>query len=419
MGYCMGQMGLDVRDVQVGQNEQTEQPELAQDGRLPYEFMPVTNWGRKPNGAEMVQYDAPMFFSFTEHSLLHQYPNMRAECHWHIDFEFTHIIRGHMWYFVNGESIRLEEGQGIFVNSRQLHYGFTEDGTDCEFSCTLLNPSCMCMPNTVYERFVAPLMADERLPYMVCDPEDEHGSALLECMMRLHDAKFGQMPAAQTMHPATVDNMKLKDDTASLTVLSCFYTMVRELTAIAGEHGKNGSSKYDRKNPKIAILSKMIDYVQHNYVRQITLEEIASAGSVGRTKCAQIFHEMVDQTPIEFVNDVRMRAGAEMLDTTSMPVSDIAKNLVSHHRHSSRARSSGTCIRRPQPTGGICSSRPWTSYAIVMRLPQCWRRLLGQLRCGGEANVGRARRMRPKAKPRQMNATANIATNPVDDAHAP
>ena len=78
--------------------------------------MPVTNWGRKPNGAEMVQYDAPMFFSFTEHSLLHQYPNMRAECHWHIDFEFTHIIRGHMWYFVNGESIRLEEGQGIFVN---------------------------------------------------------------------------------------------------------------------------------------------------------------------------------------------------------------------------------------------------------------------------------------------------------------
>ena len=51
----MGQMGLDVRDVQVGQNEQTEQPELAQDGRLPYEFMPVTNWGtqaqRRGNGA--------------------------------------------------------------------------------------------------------------------------------------------------------------------------------------------------------------------------------------------------------------------------------------------------------------------------------------------------------------------------------
>ncbi|MDU2100201.1 cupin domain-containing protein [Bifidobacterium sp.] len=77
--------------------------------------MPITGWGRLPNGAEMVQYDAPMFFSFTEHSLLSQYPNMRAECHWHIDFEFTYIMRGHMWYFVNGETIRLDEGQGIFV----------------------------------------------------------------------------------------------------------------------------------------------------------------------------------------------------------------------------------------------------------------------------------------------------------------
>ena len=78
---------------------------------------------------------------FTEHSLLSHYPNMRAECHWHIDFEFTYIMRGHMWYFVNGETIRLDEGQGIFVNSRQLHYGFTKDNAECEFSCTLLNPT--------------------------------------------------------------------------------------------------------------------------------------------------------------------------------------------------------------------------------------------------------------------------------------
>ena len=112
--------------------------------------MPITGWGRLPNGAEMVQYDAPMFFSFTEHSLLSQYPNMRAECHWHIDFEFTYIMRGHMWYFVNGETIRLDEGQGIFVNSRQLHYGFTKDNAECEFSCTLLNPTRMGAPNAVY-----------------------------------------------------------------------------------------------------------------------------------------------------------------------------------------------------------------------------------------------------------------------------
>lgn len=90
--------------------------------------MPITGWGRLPNGAEMVQYDAPMFFSFTEHSLLSQYPNMRAECHWHIDFEFTYIMRGHMWYFVNGETIRLDEGKA---------YSLTRD------NCITVSPKTM------------------------------------------------------------------------------------------------------------------------------------------------------------------------------------------------------------------------------------------------------------------------------------
>ena len=138
-------------------NTADEEAQMERDEWASREVMPITNWGRRPDGSEIVQYDAPMFFSFTEHSLLHQYPHMRAECHWHVDLELTYIIHGHMWYFVNGETVRLDEGQAIFVNSRQLHYGFTKDGSDCEFSCTLLNPAKMCASFEVYDRFIAPL----------------------------------------------------------------------------------------------------------------------------------------------------------------------------------------------------------------------------------------------------------------------
>ena len=37
----------------------------------------------------------------------------------------------------------------------------------------------------------------------------------------------------------------------------------------------------------------------------------------------------------------------------------------------------------------------------------------------GEAKDGRVRRIRPNARPRQMNATANNATKPTDDAQEP
>lgn len=299
--------------------------------------MPITGWGRLPNGAEMVQYDAPMFFSFTEHSLLSQYPNMRAECHWHIDFEFTYIMRGHMWYFVNGETIRLDEGQGIFVNSRQLHYGFTKDNAECEFSCTLLNPTRMGAPNAVYERFIAPILADSLMPYIVFDADSEYGNALVDGIRRIHRAKFGcstcnEHPALSgpvssefvSSEPVDMLYRKLWSDSESLTVLSCFYAMVRALTAFAEEREGDGSRVGGVDEAKIAALRSMIDYVQQHYHQRVTLAQIAAAGCVGRTQCAVLFHDMVGQSPIEFVNDVRVRAGAELLATTQLPVAEIA-----------------------------------------------------------------------------------------------
>lgn len=299
--------------------------------------MSITGWGRLPNGAEMVQYDAPMFFSFTEHSLLSQYPNMRAECHWHIDFEFTYIMRGHMWYFVNGETIRLDEGQGIFVNSRQLHYGFTKDNAECEFSCTLLNPTRMGAPNAVYERFIAPILTDSSMPYIVFDADSEYGNALVDGIRRIHRAKFGcstcnEHPALSGLvssefvssEPVDMLYRKLWSDSESLTVLSCFYAMIRALTAFAEEREGDGSHVGGVDEAKIAALRSMIDYVQQHYHQRVTLAQIAAAGCVGRTQCAVLFHNMVGQSPIEFVNDVRVRAGAELLATTQLPVAEIA-----------------------------------------------------------------------------------------------
>ena len=115
--------------------------------------------------------------------------------------------------------------------------------------------------------------------------------------------------------------MTLTDDTEALTVLSCFYAVVRDILAIAGSHCATSTAPH----PRIVTLRKMIDYVQRYYVRPITLKQIASAGSVGRTTCASIFRESLNQSPIEFVNDVRVRAAANLLVTSSLPIATVAK----------------------------------------------------------------------------------------------
>jgi mannose-6-phosphate isomerase-like protein (cupin superfamily) len=50
----------------------------------------------------------------------------RADCHWHQDLEFTIILEGEMTYHVNDRLYPLHKGDGIFVNTNQLHFGAPE-----------------------------------------------------------------------------------------------------------------------------------------------------------------------------------------------------------------------------------------------------------------------------------------------------
>lgn len=264
-------------------------------------LIPVTPNDRLPSGAEVVRYDGPMFFSFTEHSLLSQYPHMRAECHWHVDFEFLHVIRGSMRFFVNGDVVRLDEGQGIFVNSRQLHYGFDLDGRDCEFACTLLNPLRFGVLPQLTQRYVAPLMENKRLPYLVIDGGREEGRRILETLDQLLKSRV------------------YADDLSPLTVASGFYALVRDVLALS-----ETARPTDGAHPHLAALSAMVEFVHGHFDQPITLAQIAEAGSLGRTACTTTFRRYLDLTPIEFVTDVRVRAAARLLTATALPVNAIA-----------------------------------------------------------------------------------------------
>lgn len=61
-------------------------------------------------------------------ALLSQYPEYRAPSHWHDDIEFICVLSGGMKYNVNGEIVNLKKGEGIFVNSGQMHSGFSDNG---------------------------------------------------------------------------------------------------------------------------------------------------------------------------------------------------------------------------------------------------------------------------------------------------
>ena len=124
----------------------------------------------RDNRSEMIHYDGPDYPICIRRGVLSQYPNYAAPCHWHNDIELIAVLEGEMDYNVNGEITTLRKGEGIFVNSQQMHFGFSDSKTECCFICVILHPMLLCAAPACEQNFVLPVIHNGCAPFVFLSP---------------------------------------------------------------------------------------------------------------------------------------------------------------------------------------------------------------------------------------------------------
>ena len=253
----------------------------------------------RPDLSERVRYNCADYPIYLKPGHLSWFPNYAAASHWHDDIELIAVLSGQMDYNVNGQIIRMEEGQGIFVNARQLHYGFSREKRECEFICLLLNPVLLCSSLYLEQQYLTPLLSDGSLPCLFLSRETDWQRSVLEDVCRMFACAGG--PAPELMYQ------------------SLFYDIWWQLYT----HISAAPKPQPASNRRLASLKAMISYIEANYHRRITLENIASAGNVGKTTCCSLFSSYIHQTPNVYLVNYRLSKGAELLTRTDLSVTEI------------------------------------------------------------------------------------------------
>ena len=93
--------------------------------------------------SERLNYNFPGFPLYARRGELRNFVRYAAAGHWHPDLEFILVLDGAMDYFVNGRILHMDAGEGIFVNSKRLHYGYSKDSSDCSFLVVVVHPSLL------------------------------------------------------------------------------------------------------------------------------------------------------------------------------------------------------------------------------------------------------------------------------------
>lgn len=257
------------------------------------------------NNSEIIQYKNKDFLINSNEYLLSNFPHRSVANHWHSEFEFTIILSGKMSYSVNGKAYDLEEGQGIFINSNQLHYGFATDDSDCKFICVQFNPSLTSNINHIEESYITPICEDISHPFFIFNKSISWQREVIETLIKIHNI------------------FKTEEEGFELQLMSNFYSILYVLYNIVKN---NISSQEDYYNKDLIAMHNMIGYIQNNYKNKITLNDIAASANVCRSNCCRIFQTIINKSPIAYLMEYRLNESIKILNRTQCSIIEIALN---------------------------------------------------------------------------------------------
>ncbi len=238
--------------------------------------------------SELLHYDNPEFqVFFRKNYIPHNCSFSDISVHWHDEVEFIYVVSGSVGYLVNGTVLRVPQGHGLFVNSRQLHL-ILQNGEDCVLYCLIFHPTMLCTSAAVAKSISE--IVTGNIPCILLDRSDEDGKNILDTIASIY---------------------ALYDDAdGHLEAMRALYGIWRSLRRKANVACKNDLNI----SGELVVIKQIMLFVQEHCSENITLDDICRIGNIGKTKCSKLFNKYLNTTPMGYVRDYRIEKSIKLME---------------------------------------------------------------------------------------------------------
>ena len=222
--------------------------------------------------------------------------------HFHDEIELLFVIKGEMRFVINGQTIDLEENDGIFVNRRVPHMTETlVDGT-VDSLLQVYIENLMLDEQSHINKYLSLILSGEEAEYFVFRSGTEAAEEIFSCMKRICREYTNALKAYNTYIKGELYH-----------IVGCLYrnNIIKES---GFSHIKEGMNKI-----KDAIM-----YVEKSYAKQITLEEISDVVNMNPSYFCRYFKKFTGKTIMEYINFVRICKAEALLTSTNESVIEIS-----------------------------------------------------------------------------------------------
>ncbi len=220
--------------------------------------------------------------------------------HWHDEFQFVLVVKGEAIFQINEENLRVQESEGLFINSGCLHMAKDQINSGCTYICLNVSPSFV-VSQELYPTYVAPFLQATNIPYLRLVPKEFWANQILDSIMKINQL-IKQKP---TYYEIDI----------SVNLTSIWKNLI--IIGIELEYEQTEMIKSQR-------MKQMLNWVHLYYPEKILLEDIARAGQLSRSECCRYFKRILKKTPLNYVTDYRIQKSLILLQQPESSVTDVA-----------------------------------------------------------------------------------------------
>lgn len=246
-------------------------------------------------------------FPFIVDFINSRYSSPLIECHWHTYVEFIYIVSGKAVFQIDGVSLEAHENQAVIVNGGETHSAYTVDNSHCVLHVVIFDLNILCSSSfdTCQSLYIAPFINKLlKLPNFIT------GSSHWE---KVFSKELGDIV---NICKKRVSGWQLCVKASLFKIISLFY-MNNALVEEPGESEKIIKSKIER-------LKSIINYIQENYHRHISIEVLSRSVNLSQSHFFYFFRSLTGETPVDYINCCRIRHAAKLLEDENKKIVDIA-----------------------------------------------------------------------------------------------
>lgn len=230
-------------------------------------------------------------------------PRYQMVFHWHFEFEMIFIHKGEFVLHLDENTYKLCKGDIALVNPGVLHGG---QAINAEYSCIVFDLELIRHHGFLDDRFIHKLV--------------NHQVRVREILKSNELSDYCQLEYAFSSLLNYFIASKREENAFFVT------TMLRIIFSEVERNGLYETDSFSEENGtnKAIPIRRVLEYIEQNYSRTITLEELADVTCLSQKYFCEFFKEATGKTPIDYLNLFRVEKASIMLRDKDLSILSIA-----------------------------------------------------------------------------------------------